>query len=152
MSDLSTFTALHGTFVVSNEEFWSRLSSECADESIFDGQGVEHERIDLRLVDKIHALLVPILGEPDGSVDWWHNLDCYGDGIRSVSLNLQVLEPRYLREFQGFLSGEHDLFCILVQVHEDLDSDSDKKIGCFAIFSQKVMVTRGIAQRLAIAT
>ena len=152
MADLSTFAALNGVFVVSDDEFWSRLDVESTDDSIFDDQGDEHERIDLRLVDKIHALLVPILGDPDESADWWHNLDCYGDGIRSVSMNLNVLEPSYLTEFQGFLADEHALFCILVQVHEDLDSDNDTKIGCIAIFSQKVMVSRGIAQTITVAT
>jgi len=152
MIDLSTITALCGAFVVTNDDFWSQLSSQCTDDSIFDSQGEDHERIDLRLVERIDALLEPILGDPEDSPDWWHNLDCYGDGIRPVSINMKALEADYLSTLQGFLVGEHEPFCILVQVHEDLHSDADTKIGCIAIFAQKVMLSRGIARKLTVAT
>ncbi|MGI9233778.1 MAG: hypothetical protein ACR2RD_09125 [Woeseiaceae bacterium] len=148
MTNLSTITSLRGAFVVPDANFWSRLPSECTDTSIFDAQGDDHERIDLRLVEKIDALLEPKFGDPDNSPDWWRNLDCYGDGIRSVSVNMKVLGPNVLSTLQGFLVGEHEPFCILVQVHEDFCGDADTKIGCVAIFADKVMLSRGIARKL----
>ena len=151
MVDFAVIAALRGAFVVGDGRFWPRLPSECTEESVFDAQGKDHERIDLRLVDKIDALLEPILGDADDSPDWWHNLECYGDGIRSLSINLGALQADYFPTLQGFLVGEHEPFCILVQVHEDFHSDDDTKIGCIAIFARKVMLSRGIAQRFAIA-
>lgn len=149
MADFSTIAKLLGAFVVSDDEFWSRLSSECTDESVFDQQGENHERIDLRLVDKIDAFFEPTLGEWESSTDWWHNIDCYGDGIRSVSINMEVLKADHFSALQELLVGEHEPFCILVQVHEDFHSDDDTKIGPVAIFAQKAMLSRRIAGRLA---
>lgn len=149
MANLSIIASLVGHFVVPDEDFWSRLEKECEDHAFFDAQGSAHERIDLRLVDKIHALFEPDLGDADDNPNWWHNLECYGDGIRSLSMNIGALRDNYLAELQGFLEGEHEPFCILVQLHDDFFGDADTKIGAVAIFARKAMISSGAAQRIS---
>ena len=148
---MSAISTLSGTFVVTDDEFWSRLDSECIDRSHFDTQGDDHERVDLELVDKINTLIEPVLGEANENSRWWHNLECHGDGIRPLSMDFEVLNPQWLAQFQFMLVGPYEPFCILLQVHEQLYGEDDSKIGCVAIFNQKTMVTRGIANKLAIA-
>lgn len=92
--------------VVSEAGFWARLESECTDIAVFDAQGDEHSAIDLRLVEKIDALLDPQIGDWESSDDWYHKLDYYGDGIRSLLFNWAVFEPDFIEALQDLLSGE----------------------------------------------
>ena len=137
---------------VSETEFWARLESDCTDRSVFDAQGDEHSEIDMRLVDKIDALLHPQIGDWESSDDWYHKLDFYGDGIRSLLFNWAVFKPDFIEALQDLLSGEHEPFCVLCQIYEDIGSDDDSKIGSIAIFRNQIMISRPIAKRLAFAS
>jgi len=137
--------------VVSEDEFWTLLDSECADYAIFDAQGDEHSEIDMRLVEKIDALLEPHIGDWEESDDWYHKLDYYGDGVRSLLFNKTVFQPDFIDSLQCLLTGEHEPFCILCQVFEDFSGDDDSRIGSVAIFSDRLMVSRPLAKLLVFA-
>ena len=138
-------------FVVSEDEFWARLDDECTDAAVFDAQGDEHSEIDMRLVDKIDAYLQPQIGDWEDSDDWYHKLDYYGDGIRSLLFNKAVFEPEFIAALQRLLTGEHEPFGILCQVFEDISSDDDNRIGSIAIFSDRIMVSQPLARVLVLA-
>jgi hypothetical protein len=137
--------------VVSESKFWSKLESECTDEAVFDAQGDEHSEIDMRLVDKIGGVLHPQIGDWESSEDWYHNLDYNGDGIRSLIFNWSVFSADFIEPLQALLVGEHEPFCILCQVFEDMGCDDDTRIGSVAIFNDRLLVSRPIAKKLAIA-
>lgn len=140
-----------GHIVVSESSFWARLDSECTDEAVFDAQGDEHSEIDMRLVEKIESILNPKIGDWESSEDWYHNLDYYGDGIRSLVFNWSVFSAEFVEPLQALLVGEHEPFCILCQIYEEMGSDDDTRIGSIAIFNDRLMVSRPIARKLALA-
>lgn len=141
----------NGMLIVSETEFWDRLESECTDRKTFDSQGAEHGDIDMRLVEKIENYLVPIIGRRENTSNWFHQMDCYGDGIRSLSFSLNFFRKDFIDHLQNFLVGEHEPFCILCQLHEDLGSERDTKVGSLAIFPNKLMVSKNVAQLLTLA-
>ncbi len=126
--------------------FWNAFESFCAPRSIFDAQGGRHGEIDLRLVESIESFLIPVLGEWEASDDWWHQLDCYGDGIRSLSFSADSFSPAYVPAFQRMLVGEHEPFCILCQIHRSLAGIDDTKIGALAIRSDRLLVSYPLAE------
>ena len=140
-----------GRIVVGETKFWARLKSECADEAVFDAQGDEHSEIDMRLVEKIGSVLHPQIGDWESSDDWYHNLDYHGDGIRSLTFNWSVFSADFIEQLQSLLVGEHEPFCILCQIFEDIGSDDDTRIGSIAIFKDRLVVSRQIAKKLAMA-
>ena len=140
-----------GRIVVSEPNFWARLGSECTDEAVFDAQGDEHSKIDSRLVEKIGSVLHPVIGDWEDSDGWYHNLDYHGDGIRSLIFNWSVFRADFIEQLQALLIGEHEPFCILCQVYEDMGSGEDTRIGSVAIFSDRLMLSRPIANKLALA-
>jgi hypothetical protein len=140
-----------GRIVVSEPDFWTRLESECTDEAVFDAQGDAHSEIDMRLVEKIGGVLHPQIGDWESSNDWYHNLDYHGDGIRSLVFNWSVFHADFIEQLQALLVGEHEPFCVLCQVYEDMASDDDTRIGSVAIFKDRLMVSRPIAKKLALS-
>ena len=137
------------THVISETELWERLEKERTSDAVFDAQGDEHSYIDMRLVEKIEGFLVPKIGKWELSDRWYHKLDFYGDGIRSLSFGWDSFQPEFVGALQGMLSGEHEPFCILCQFYEDFGSTADTRIGSMAIFSDRVLVSRPVAARLA---
>ena len=136
--------------VLSESKFWPRFERECTDESVFDAQGDEHSEIDMRLVDKIGSVLHPKIGDWESSGDWCHNLDYYGDGVRSLQFNWSVFSADFIEPLQALLTGEHEPFCILCKVFEDMLSEETTMIGSVAIFSDRVLISRPIAAKLAV--
>ena len=151
MSSIFRIKSKGARIVVSESHFWSRLESECTDETVFDAQGEEHSEIDMRLVDKIEEFLEPKIGDWESSDDWYHNLDYYGDGIRSLIFNRSVFNPGFIEPLQALLIGEHEPFCILCQIFEEMGSDDDTRIGSIAIFNDRLMLSRPIARELTLA-
>lgn len=152
MFNLFSKKYVNGVLVVSEREFWKRLESESTPVGFFDEQGDAHGDIDLRLVDKIDEYLTPLIGSWESSDNWYHNIDFYGDGVRSLSFSRSLFKPEYINVFQKMLEGEHEPFCILCQVHESMLSNEESKIGSIAIFSNKLMVTKGLATMLTLVT
>ena len=126
--------------------FWSSLESFCAPRSVFDAQGDDHAAIDLRLIDLIESFLVPTLGQWEQSDRWWHQLDFYGDGVRSLSFSAASFSPSFVPAFQRFLVGEHEHFCILCQVSHSLGETEDTKIGSLAVLSDGLLLSYPLAE------
>lgn len=122
------------------EEFWKKLKDFTAPHSVFDAQGEDHGDIDLRLVEKIDGYLVPKIGQWEQSDRWFHNIDFYGDGIRSLELCAQSFSPPYLQDFQGMLIGEHSDFTILCKILTDF-SDASSRIGSIAVRGDQILVS-----------
>ena len=135
--------------VPTDKVFWQKLQGFRAPDLVFEAQGDEHGEIDLRLVESIESYLEPILGQWEGSDTWWHQMDFYGDGIRSLMFQTAAFQPRFVPALHGLLKGEHAQFCIVCQLHESLTQDSDSKLGSIAICADKLMVGRAVAQFLA---
>ena len=129
-------------------EFWTSLESFCSPRSVFDAQGSDHADIDLRLVESIEAFLVPTLGPWEQSDRWWHQMDFYGDGIRSLSFSAADFSPHFVPALQQCLIGEHRDFTILCQISHSLTGPEDSKIGSLAIRSDGLLVSYPLADFL----
>jgi hypothetical protein len=128
------------TVTKSDEEFWEKLEDFAPPRSIFDAHGEEHGDIDLRLVQKIENYLAPKIGQWEQSDRWFHNIDYYGDGIRSLAFAEIYFSPSYLPDFQDMLVSEHSDFTILCKVSTDF-SDSGTRIGSVAICKNRLLVS-----------
>ena len=126
------------------EEFWKKLGSFIASRSIFEEQGEEHGDIDFRLVEKIDDYLSPKIGTWEQSDHWFHNIDFYGDGVRSLEFSADSFSPDFLRRFQAMLIGEHSEFTVLCKVMTNF-SDSGTKIGSIAIRNDRMLVSYPLA-------
>lgn len=126
--------------------FWSAFESFCAPRSNFDAQGSRHAEIDLRLVESIESFLIPLLGQWEQSDRWWHQLDHYGDGVRSLSFSADSFSPAYVPAFQRLLVEEHESFCILCQISRSLEGVDDTKIGSLAIRSDRLLISYSLAE------
>ena len=135
--------------VSTDKAFWQKLPTFRTPDSVFEAQGDEHGEIDLRLVESIESYLEPILGQWEGSESWWHQMDFYGDGIRSLMFQTAAFRPRFVPALHALLKGEHAKFCIVCQLHASLTQDDDSKLGSIAICADKLMVNRAVAQFLA---
>ena len=132
------------TVTKTEEEFWQQLEGFTSSRSVFDAQGEEHSNIDFRLAEKIDDYLSPNLGKWEQSDIWFHNIDFYGDGIRSLEFVADSFSPAYLRDFQAMLAGEHSEFAILCKVLTNF-SDTGTRIGSIAIRSDRILVSYPLA-------
>ena len=132
-----------------DKDFWRKLPSFLTPDSVFDAQGDAHGDIDLRLVEKIESYLTPLLGKWSGSGVWWHQMDYYGDGIRSLMFRVRDFQPRFVVSLHGLLKDEHAEFCIVCQLHEEITDDGDSKLGSIAICAGRILVGRAVAQLLS---
>jgi hypothetical protein len=131
------------------KDFWKRFEDFSDSEAAVEAQGDAHERIDLRLVQRLEAFLVPILGQWENSDRWYHNLDCHGDAVRSMLFLQKDFDPRYIVEFHKYLEGEHAAFCVLCQIYEKLGGGDGARVGCVAICADRILVDQALAQRWA---
>jgi hypothetical protein len=128
------------TVTKTEEEFWKHLEGFTPSRSVFEAQGEEHGDIDFRLVEKIEAYLLPKIGPWEQTDRWFHNMDYYGDGIRSLEFAADCFSPDYLPDFQGMLTGEHAEFTILCKVTSDL-GESGAEIGSLAIRADNILIS-----------
>ena len=144
------------TEVVAGEhDFFRRFERLTADRSIFEAQGASHGEIDLRLTERIENLLVPLLGRWEQSSKWFHQMDYYGDGVRSLTFQRASFPRDQLTSLQALLVGEHQPFAILCIVTESLlpatpEPPEAPEAQYLALFSRKVLVTKGLANVLSI--
>ena len=144
------------TEVVAGEhDFFRRFEHLTADRSIFEAQGASHGDIDLRLIEKIENLLVPLLGRWEQSSKWFHQMDYYGDGVRSLTIQRDSFPRDQLASLQALLVGEHEPFTILCIVTESLLPPNPEPPGTpetqyLALFSRKVLITKELANVLSI--
>lgn len=117
-------------------------------------QADHHQDIDLQLVTAIDNLLVPYLGQWEQSEKWFHNIDSYGDGIRSITFRRDVFRHHFVSDLRSLLSGEFELFCIVCGLCESLSYSEaigvDRSANdLIAVTSRKVLITRGLAINLS---
>ncbi|SUS05872.1 conserved hypothetical protein [uncultured Defluviicoccus sp.] len=134
--------------VATEAEFWEALESFRAPRSVFDAQGDSHGEIDMRLIDGIESVIAPSLGTWNHSERWWHQMDFYGDGIRSLVFAAAQFSPSFVPALRQLLVGEHSDFCILCQVSHSLVDQDDGKIGSLAIRSDALLVSYPLVEFL----
>lgn len=143
--------------VLDGHDFFDRFERLTSDRSVFDSQGPAHGEIDLRLVQKIEAVLVPLLGKWEQSSTWFHQLDHYGDGVRSLVFRRPAFPAECLTQLQALLVDEHEPFAILCIATESLgatkeESPTEREDDYLAIFSGKILVTKALADVLPTGT
>jgi hypothetical protein len=110
--------------VASDKAFWARFTRDC--EMFADSPNGSSERVDLRLFEKIEAVVRPVLGAWErGNPAWWHNVDWNGDGVRSLAFNLQVFPRSFIASFHKLLVVEHANLCVLCQFYRGPIGDSE---------------------------
>jgi hypothetical protein len=136
--------------VASDDAFWERFKRDCPSSEVFvNSSGEASERVDLRLVEKIEALVRPVLGPWErGNPAWWHNIDWNDDGVRSLSFNIQSFQRSFIASFHNLLVGEHANFCVLCQFYRG-PLDDGEKLGALAIYHDHILVARAVATTLA---
>ena len=143
--------ALHDT------DFFLRLERMQTPRAVFEAQGTTHGEVDFRLVQSIDELLIPHLGRWEESDTWFHQLDYYGDGVRSLTFSRAAFPFEHVKSLQRLLQGEHSSFCILCIATSSLGAPIDQ-IGSspeddyLAIFANGLLATKAIAARLSEAS
>ncbi|RTL41714.1 MAG: hypothetical protein EKK53_13135 [Burkholderiales bacterium] len=131
-------------------DFHHRLARMLTPRRVFDAQGVAHGDIDLRLVQSIEDVLVPRLGHWEASDTWFHQLDFYGDGVRSLTFSRSVFPYDQVSQLQRLLRGEHADFCILCIATDRLaGGESATDDDYLAIFKDTLMATPKLATQMA---
>ena len=141
--------------VASHEtDFFLRLEKMQTPRAVFEAQGEAHGEIDLRLVQSIEDLLVPSLGRWEQSSTWFHQLDFYGDGVRSLTFSRNAFPFEQVRSLQQLLHGEHAKFCILCIATDKMTelaqpAGSERDDDYLAIFATQLLATKAIAAQLS---
>ncbi len=154
---MRSLTRLHGdpsTEIVSGEhDFFRRLERLGTPRDLFEAQGTRHSEIDLRLVEKIEGLLVPLLGPWEQSDKWFHQMDFYGDGVRALVFRRDLFPKSQVAALQALLTGEQKGFAILCTVvDQPLSSgaaSASQPDDYLAIFASKLLVTKSLAGELS---
>lgn len=145
----------HDIIVVETEnEFFRRLAKIYDSQPLMQAHGDHHQDIDLQLVTAIGNLLAPYLGQWEQSEKWFHNIDFYGDGIRSITFRRDVFRHHFVADLRALLSGEFELFCIVCGLcenllHSDVVDLEKSPNDLIAITSRKLLITRGLAIKLS---
>jgi hypothetical protein len=131
-------------------DFHQRLERRLTPRDVFDAQGAAHGDIDLRLAQAIEDVLVPRLARWEASEKWFHQLDFYGDGVRSLTFSRSVFPYDQISQLQRLLRGEHADFCILCIATDRLaGGESATDDDYLAIFKDALMATPNLASQMA---
>jgi hypothetical protein len=133
---------------MTDAEFWEALDGFTSPRQVFDAQGQAHADIDFRLVELIDGVVAPAIGDWERSQRWWHQMDFYGDGIRSLIFAAADFQPGFVPALQRLLVGEHADFCILCQVMPSLDARNGSRIGSIAIRSNGLLISYPLVEFL----
>ena len=101
-------------------------------------QGSLHPKLDLQLCERIEEHLKPIIGA-HGIDDekWFMSLDWYGDGVRRLEFQNDILTPAIVASLQPLLRGLYSQFVILCW---GKTGPSEKKIGAL-ILNKRIYTT-----------
>lgn len=141
------------TVVSGMDPFLREFERMKANRSVFDAQGDEHGDIDMRLTSRIEEHLRPLLGKWEGSTNWFHQMDYYGDGVRALTFRRDIFPRHSVPSLQAMLAGEHSAFTILCIVTDDLMDDTPKTSAArdfLALFNTRMLVTKGLVNQLSI--
>lgn len=141
------------TEVVPDEgAFFRRYAQLLPSPSVFRAHGEEHGDIDSRLIGKIEAILVPLLGKWEQSSIWFHQMDYFGDGVRSLLFQPSTFPREHITKLQALLVGEHAQFTIVCHIEafgRSAPQDIASHRELLAIFSGKMLVTKRLADLLS---
>ncbi|KGM51607.1 hypothetical protein N800_13490 [Lysobacter daejeonensis GH1-9] len=114
-----------------------------------DALGDDHGDVDLRLVERIDEVLVPLIG-PSGidEESWFQSMDFYGDGIRHLEFRPSKFPLNAIPALQALLVSEHEPFGILCWAPRAEDGQPGDHEG-LVIFSGKLLLTSGLASESA---
>jgi hypothetical protein len=125
------------------DEFWAQLGEHVHQFDLDTPAATEaHERCDRELVNKVDAVICPVLG-PRGSANelWFENLDFYGDGVRQLSFRWSDFPSYLVIQLQSLLVRDHQSFCILCKFHTKR-MEKGELVGLLALFHDTTLVTR----------
>jgi len=142
--------AIEGAIRYTNDDaFWAAVSSHTHRFNLSSDESTRaHEQCDMRLVKQIDAVVGPFLGPQGLEGAWFENLDYYGDGVRQLSFALPEFPIGLLASLRALLTGEHGNFCVLIKFHTQR-MERGESLGALALFSDKVLVTEQLYERLA---
>jgi len=139
--------------VPTEDDFFRRYERLLPNRSVFKKQGESHAEIDLRLVQKIEDLLVPKLGAWEQTDRWFHQMDFYGNGVRSLVFRRDLFPRSDIPALRSLLIGEHAEFTILCRATESLLGRSNEQSGneddYLAIWHSGFLATRRLADTLS---
>lgn len=130
--------------VKSEDEYWSMVKQLSGPSEVFDAQGDAHGEIDLALTEAIEDVLVPVVGAWEQSDVWYHNMDFYGDGIRSLLFRSGDFPFQEIPKLQALLTGDAAAFCITVQICNRLLGEDIETVGALAITRCSVVITESL--------
>lgn len=132
-------------------DFHTRFERMLTPRSLFEAQGAAHGDIDLRLVQSIEDLLVPLIGRWEASTKWFHQVDFYGDGVRALTFSRSSFPYGHVRQLQSLLRGEHAPFCILCIATDRLtEGEAETDHGYLGIFKDTLLATKNIASKIGL--
>ncbi len=142
------------TEIVANErEFFRRYEKSLPSRAVFEAQGEAHGQIDLDLTGKLEDLLRPKLGPWEQSDRWFHQMDFYGDGVRSLIFRRDLFPRAEIPAMRAMLVGDHADFTILCCVTDELLASEERrrtmKDDYLAIWKDGFLATRQLADLLA---
>jgi len=141
--------------VVSDESsFFRRYERRLPERSQFESRITDHAEADLRLVQAIESVLVPVLGHWEQTDRWFHQMDYYGDGVRSLVFRRDVFPREQVPQLQALLVGEHKDFTILCCIVDQLlkrepTGTSTQPDDYLAIWRDGFLVTNRLAASLS---
>ena len=142
------------TEVAENErDFFRRYESLLPSRAVFEAQGEAHGQIDLDLTRKLEDLLRPKLGAWEQSNRWFHQMDFYGDGVRSLIFRRDLFPRAEIPVMRAMLVGDHADFTILCCATDDLLASEERRRTMnddyLAIWKHGFLATRQLADLLA---
>ena len=110
-----------------------------------------HGDCDMRLVEKIHSVIEPVLGSEGtgkGGQAWHHNLDFFGDGVRSLEVDSTRFPSALIEPLHALLAGEHEQFCILCWYYRTFMDEPLQSLGALALFHSRFIMTQSLVNVL----
>lgn len=139
--------------VATEHDFFRRYERLLPSRSIFEQQGDEHWKIDLDLTGRLEDLLRPKLGAWEQSDRWFHQMDFYGDGVRSLIFRRDLFPRADVPAMRALLTGHHAQFTILCCVTDALLPSEEERgkleDDYLAIWQSGFLVTRRLADALS---
>lgn len=136
--------------VETEAEYWGLVGRFSGPSEVFDAQGDAHGEIDLALSNAIEDILVPVVGPWEQSGVWFHSMDFWGDGIRSLIFRKGDFPFHLIPKLQALLVGDAAAFCITVQICNRLLGDGIETVGAIALTRGHIVVTEALKSEIKI--
>jgi hypothetical protein len=119
-----------------------------ANQAALDALDKLHGDIDLRLIERIDDVLVPLIGASGFDEEsWFQSMDFYGDGIRLLEFRPAKFPCNAIPALQALLVSEHKRFGMLCWTPLDESGSKDAVV----IFGDTLIFTPKLARELSYA-